>query len=105
MVEIEHAGQGLDMEWPSLEPLDPIPERLLPHRHLRVHLGAQDVGPRIERPVVDCRLFRKVESRADTEVCPAAAIDEVVHHLRTTGTADFFPVILEVMRIAGYERS
>src|SRR5262245_37519263 len=30
MVEIEDTGQRLDMERPSLEPFDPIPERLLP---------------------------------------------------------------------------
>src|SRR5262249_20027510 len=28
-VEIEHARQGLDVERPGFEPLDPVPERLL----------------------------------------------------------------------------
>ena len=43
-----------------------------------------------------------MESRADAEVSPAAAIDEVVHHARGAVAADFFPVILEVMRIPGH---
>src|SRR5262249_61589331 len=72
MVEIEQAGQSLDMERPGAEPLDPVAERLLPHRHLRVHLGAQAVGARIERPVAGGGLFWKVQRRADAEVGPAA---------------------------------
>src|SRR5262249_41928130 len=102
MVEVKEAGQGLDMERPGLEPFHPVPEWLLPQRHLRVHLVAQMVGPRIERPVADGRLFRKVEGRADTEVCPAATIDEMVHHLRPTVAADFLSIIFEVMRISGH---
>src|SRR5438552_1434483 len=102
IVEIEQAGQGLDMEWPGFEPLDPIPERLLPYRHLGVHLGAQNVAARVECPVAVGRLFRKVQGRADTEIGPAAAIDEVMHHLRAIGTTDFLAVILEIMCIPGY---
>src|SRR5262245_2528823 len=102
MVEIEDAGQGLDMERPSLEPFDPIPEWLLPYRRLGVHLGAQNVAARIERPVANSRLFRKVQCRANTEISPAPTIDEVVHHLRGVAAADFLAVILEVMRIPGH---
>src|SRR6516225_8791036 len=105
MVEIEQAGQGLDMERPGAEPLDPVPERLLPDRHLRVHLGAQAAGARIERPVADGGLFWEVQRRADAEVGPAAAIDEVVHHSRGAVAVDFLPVILEVMRIPGHRDS
>src|SRR5262249_60373211 len=76
--------------------------RLLPHRHLCVHLGAQAVGVRIERPVSDGGLFWEVQRGADAEVGPAATIDEVVHHSRSAVAVDFLPVILEVMRISGH---
>src|SRR3954452_1830761 len=100
MIEIEDAGQRLDAEWPSVEPLDPIPERLLPDRHLGIHLAAKTVGPRIKRPVGDRGLLRKVERRADAEVGSAAAVDEMMHHPRAAVASGLLPVVLEVMGIA-----
>ena len=60
------------------------------------------VCSRIECPVGDVWLFRKVEGRADAEVSAAAAIDEVVHRARRAVATDFFFVILEVMGVAGH---
>ena len=101
-VEIEDAGERLDTDGPGVEPCDPTPERLLPQRHLRLHLRAKLVCARIEGPVGNVWLFRKVEGRADAEVSAAAAIDKVVHRARRAVAADFFFVILEVMGVAGH---
>ena len=60
------------------------------------------VCARIEGPVANVWLLRKIEGRADAEVSAAAAIDEVVHRASRAVAADFFLVILEVMGVAGH---
>jgi uncharacterized protein len=47
----------------------------------------------------------KVERRANAEVSPTAAIDEVMDYTRATAVGDLFPVILKVMSVAGHGNS
>src|SRR4029077_18877899 len=85
-VEIEDPGQGLHIEWPGFEPLNPVPERLLPHWRLGVHLDAKMVCLWIEARTADGGLLGEIERSAYTEIGPTAAINEVVHHARATVT-------------------
>jgi hypothetical protein len=51
-VEVEHAGEGFDVERPSPETLDPPPKGLLPGRRLGVELSADRSSGRIEGQVL-----------------------------------------------------
>jgi hypothetical protein len=98
----EKARQCLDAERPGVEPLYPLPKRLLPDRHFRAHLSPKAVGSWIERPVGYRWLLGKIKRRADAEISAASAVHEVMHHSGIFSAAHSFLVIFEIMRVAGH---
>src|SRR5262245_12486580 len=100
-VEVEEPGQSLDTDRPSLEPLDPLPERLLPKRRFSIQLGLESIGSRIKRPIGNGWPIREIECGADAEVSPATSIHEMMHHAAGV-VADPLSVVLEIVRIAGH---
>src|SRR5262249_22572645 len=85
-------------ERPGVEPLDPIPERLLPQWHLAIHFGSKLIRALIERPTAGRRLVRKIECRADAQISASPAVDKMMQATRAAS----FPVIFEVVGIAGH---